>query len=58
MIIDTEDAITLSHLNPLERQLLRSLADRLAMIAWQRMGWMGEPAPLPLQGEQTGETHT
>lgn len=48
MLIDTDDAVTLSHLNPLERQMLRSLADRLAMTAWQRVGWMGRPAPLPL----------
>lgn len=57
MIIDTEDAVTLSHLNPLERQVLRGLADRLAMIAWQRMGWMGEQVPMPVQGEPTGEKH-
>ncbi|MCR6630062.1 MAG: hypothetical protein NVV74_08410 [Magnetospirillum sp.] len=47
MIIDTEDAVTLSHLNPMERQMLRNLADRLAMLAWQRVGWMGEPGPIP-----------
>lgn len=47
MLIDTDDAVTLSHLNPLERQMLRSLADRLSMTAWQRVGWMGRPAPLP-----------
>lgn len=51
MIIDTEDAVTLSHLNPLERQVLRDVADRLALRAWQRMGWMDEPrqAPHPTQ---------
>ncbi|MGE5518217.1 MAG: hypothetical protein ACM31D_20630 [Bacteroidota bacterium] len=46
MIIDTEDAVTLSHLNPLERQVLRDVADRLALRAWQRMGWMDEPHPV------------
>lgn len=51
MIIDTEDAVTLSDLNPLERQVLRDVADRLAMRAWQRMGWMDQaPAPqLPVE---------
>ncbi|MGE5476040.1 MAG: hypothetical protein ACM3Q1_05255 [Bacteroidales bacterium] len=47
MLIDTDDAVTLSHLNPLERQVLRGLADRLAMLAWQRVGWQGEAGPIP-----------
>lgn len=47
MIIDTEDAVTLSQLNPMERQMLRNLADRLAMLAWQRIGYMGEAGAVP-----------
>lgn len=39
MIIDTEDPTTLAQANPLERQVLRDLSDRLAMQAWQRRGW-------------------
>lgn len=42
MIIDTDDPATLAHLNPMERQILRNVADRLAMVAWQRVGYMGE----------------
>ncbi|HLO75597.1 MAG TPA: hypothetical protein VK196_03985 [Magnetospirillum sp.] len=39
MIIDTEDQTILSQLNPLEKETLRKLADRLAMAAWQRTGY-------------------
>lgn len=39
MIIDTEDPAILAQANPLERQVLRGLSDRLAMQAWQRRGW-------------------
>ncbi|NFV79058.1 hypothetical protein [Magnetospirillum aberrantis] len=52
MIIDTEDPATLAQANPLERQVLRDLSDRLAMQAWQRRGWGYETKT---DGSQTPE---
>lgn len=51
MIIDTTDPAILEIMNPLERQVLHALTDRLAMLAWQRRGWTSEmpAAALPPQ---------
>ena len=54
MIIDTTDPETLAQLNPLERQMLRGLADRLRLLAWRRVQYGTADCPPP-RGERAGE---
>lgn len=37
MLIDTEDPAILAHLNPVEAQMLRNIAQRIGMVARERI---------------------
>ncbi|HLO76869.1 MAG TPA: hypothetical protein VK196_10495 [Magnetospirillum sp.] len=45
MIIDTEDPVVLSHLNPVEAQMLRNVTQRLMLVARERVELAERLAP-------------